>query len=75
MLKYLSTEVRDCYVHAEACARKAEGALNGETREDFLTLERSWLALAHSYEFAARVFDYTDEARRRQDKRRGAEPK
>jgi hypothetical protein len=75
MLKHLSTEVRDCYVHAEACARKAESALDDETRQDFVTLERSWLALAHSYEFAAKVFDYTSEARRRQEKWRGAAPK
>jgi hypothetical protein len=72
MLKSLSKEVRGCYAHAEACARKAENAFNEEMRADFLSLEQSWLTLARSYEFAAQLLDYTNEARRVRDKWRGA---
>ena len=50
MRENLSKEMRDCYAHAKACARKAEDALTEEGLADFLRLEQSWLALARSYE-------------------------
>ena len=67
MLHSLSSQIRDCYAHAEACARKAEAAFNNEMREDFLRLEKSWLTLARSYEFAVQLADYARENNRRSD--------
>jgi hypothetical protein len=55
MLQNLSQDVRDCYRRAEDCAEKARGAATEELREDFLRLEKSWLTLAHSYEFTDRL--------------------
>jgi hypothetical protein len=34
------------------CAGKAETAMNKECRDDYLRIEKSWINLAHSYEFA-----------------------
>jgi hypothetical protein len=55
MLQNLSQDVRECYRRAEDCAEKARGAPTEELREDFLRLEKSWLTLAHSYEFTDRL--------------------
>jgi hypothetical protein len=55
MLQDLSQDVRDCYRRAEDCAEKARGAATEELRADFLRLEKSWLMLAHSYEFTCRL--------------------
>ncbi len=65
MLQTLSSQIRDCYAHAEACAGKAEAAFNDEMREDFLRLEKSWLTLARSYEFAVQLSDYVRQNKRR----------
>jgi hypothetical protein len=51
MLRQLSSEVRDCYARAEDCALSAAEAATDKARNDFLRLERSWLALARSYKF------------------------
>jgi hypothetical protein len=56
----LSTEVRECYTHAEECARQAATQSDPTLRRDFLDLEQRWLKLAHSYEFAARVGAFAD---------------
>jgi hypothetical protein len=68
MLQNLSEEVRACYTRAEECARKAETALSDEMRADFLRLERSWLNLARSYQFAQQLLAFTNEVKRRKDK-------
>ena len=57
MLQNLRKEIRDCYVRAERCARNAEAALTEDVRKDFLDLEKFWLNLARSYEFAEQLLD------------------
>lgn len=42
----------DCYQHADHCARQAEQQRDPKLREDFRYLERGWLKLARSLEFA-----------------------
>ena len=46
MLKSVIDEIRDCYKHAEACARQAAAQTDGSLRKDFLALEAAWLKLA-----------------------------
>ena len=46
-----------------------EGALTPAAKKDFLDMERRWLSLARSYEFAERLSDFTAPfGRRRQTK-------
>ena len=59
MLQNLSEEIRECYHRAEECKRLAEGALTESGKADFLDMERRWLALARSYEFAERLSSFT----------------
>jgi hypothetical protein len=54
MLKVLTSDVRECYRHAEECARQAHAISNPELRRDFLDLELRWLKLARSYEVSER---------------------
>jgi hypothetical protein len=65
----LSKEIQDCREHAAHCARKADLAVSDEAREDFLRLQRSWLDLAHSYEFAEQLLTYSNEVRQRRARR------
>jgi hypothetical protein len=51
----VSEEIRGCLRHAEECARKAREANKPKLREDFLEMERRWLRLAHSYQFAKKL--------------------
>jgi hypothetical protein len=55
MLDNLNEELRGCFRHAEECARKAREATRPKLREDFLEMERRWLRLAHSYQFARQL--------------------
>jgi hypothetical protein len=55
MLDNLNEELRGCFRHAEECARKAREATRPKLREDFLEMERRWLRLAHSYQFARKL--------------------
>jgi hypothetical protein len=73
MLESLSREIRDCYQRAEACARMADAALHEAMRLDLLRLEQSWLNLARSYEFAARLVDFTGYTRRTPSPQRRAD--
>ena len=59
MLKNLSEEIRECYRHAEDCARKAAEQTDPGLRDDFLRLEKRWLDLARSMEFAERLNSFT----------------
>ena len=68
MLSNLSDEIRRCYERAHECGRKAQAAFNEESRQDFLTLERNWPALAQSYEFTARLADFNNETKRQRDR-------
>ena len=53
--KALSDKALDCYQHADHCARQAEQQRDAKLREDFRYLERGWLKLAPSLEFAERT--------------------
>ena len=57
MLDTLSEEIRGCL--REECARKAREANKPRLREDFLEMERRWLRLAHSYQFAKKLKSYS----------------
>jgi len=46
MLNNLSEQIRDCYRHAQDCARKASEETDPNLKQDFLELEESWLFLA-----------------------------
>jgi hypothetical protein len=61
MLRKLGDEVRACYAHADDCAHRAQGAHNDGMREGFLRLQKSWLTLARSYEFAEQLLDFPKE--------------
>jgi hypothetical protein len=61
VLLTLSDEIRDCYRLAEDARRKADGAIDPLTKNDFLDLERRRLFLAHSYEFTERLTHFTAE--------------
>jgi hypothetical protein len=65
MLNSLSEHIRDCYAHAEDCARKAAAQTDSQLKQDFLDMERRWLTLAKSYELSQRLDDFSDEAGRR----------
>src|SRR5215475_8443946 len=64
MLRKLSSEMADCYAHAETCARMAAQAA-GKERDDYLGLQQRWLTLARSYDFSERLNDFSEENTRR----------
>jgi hypothetical protein len=64
MLENLSEQIRNCYEHAEFCARKATEQSDPLLKRDYLELEQRWLTLARSYDLSERASDFTDEARR-----------
>jgi hypothetical protein len=60
MLQKLDSEIRECYRHAAECSRRADESQDSFTRQDFLDAEKRWLCLAHSYEFAERLSNFTE---------------
>ena len=60
MLKSVSEEIRNCYAHAETCARQAAEQTDPKLREDFLALKAAWLKLAR-----LRETDLSDRIRER----------
>jgi hypothetical protein len=46
----VSEQIRECYRHADHCARHAKEARDPALRQAFLDCERSWRKLARSYE-------------------------
>ena len=62
MLRNLS---REASAQADDCARKATEAVTEQSQNDYLRNQQSWLALAHSYEFAERLLDFFKNKRRR----------
>jgi hypothetical protein len=62
VLQNLSREIRECYHRAGECRRLAEATLIESTKADYLDMERRWLSLAHSYEFAERLSNFTTTA-------------
>jgi hypothetical protein len=68
MLQNLSREIRECLLLAEQSKRMAETALTSAAREDYLDMEQRWLSLAHSYEFAERLCNFTELFRERRNR-------
>ena len=64
MLNNLSEQIRDCYRHAQNCARKAAEQADPNLKQDFLELEESWL-LSISFTFNERLGDSSDVMNRR----------
>jgi hypothetical protein len=60
MLQNLSEEERLCHERAESCARAAKEAPNDDIRGHYECLEKSWLTLGRSYEFARRLGAFLD---------------
>jgi hypothetical protein len=52
VLHNLSENIRQCYRHAEDCARKAADQADPKAKQNFLDLEQRWLSLARSFEFS-----------------------
>jgi hypothetical protein len=69
MLQKLNEEVQECYRHADECRQRAEKAFIEKSRQEFLDMERRWLSLAHSYEFAEQLSNYVEPFRNRNRKR------
>lgn len=65
MLESMSEQIRECYEHAEECARKAAAQTDPGLKQDFLDMERRWLALARSFELSQRLSDFSPEATQR----------
>ena len=65
MLQKLDSEIRECYRHAAECSRSADQDRDLFKKQDFLDMEKRWLCLARSYEFAERLSNFTQPVRRR----------
>ena len=55
MLQNHSEEIRECLRRAEECKRMSRAALSPSAIQEYLEMERRWLALARSYEFTERL--------------------
>ena len=51
----MSEQIRECYVHADQCARHAKEVRDPALREAFLDCERRWRKFARSYEISERI--------------------
>jgi hypothetical protein len=69
MLQELSKEIQECYRHAAECRQRAERTFTEKGRQGFLDMERRWLSLAHSYEFAEGLANYVEPFRKPNRKR------
>jgi hypothetical protein len=69
LLQELSKEIQECYRHAAECRQRAERTFTEKGRQEFLDMERRWLSLAHSYEFAEGLANYVEPFRKLNRKR------
>jgi len=67
MLRKLSNEISECYRLAEQAREWAEEASDPRIRHDYLSVERSWLLLARSYDFSERLTRFTKNRTRNSD--------
>ena len=63
----LSDKVRGCLEHAENCANRARIECDPNIARDFLEMERRWLRLARSYQFAEQLDAFSKYNKKRQD--------
>ena len=59
MLQKLKTEIAECYQRALALSGARTNPAIWRLSQDFLDMERRWTQLAHSYEFAERLSNFT----------------
>src|SRR5262245_52453856 len=62
MLEQQSAFIRHCYERAARAKLAAAAARVQADRDDYLKIERNWLALAHSQAFAERISRYLSHA-------------
>jgi PAS domain S-box-containing protein len=73
MLRKLSVQVQTCFDRALDAKRRADGTADPARKAELHRFEKSWLALAESYELTERLTDFTAENagwRRRFNERR-----
>ena len=58
-LQTLREKIETCRKYAPQCACRAQTTDNKTAREGYLRIEKSWINLSHSYEFAAQVLKVT----------------
>jgi hypothetical protein len=66
MLQTLDSEIHECYRHAAECSRSADQSRDWLTKQDFIEIEKRWLCLASSYEFAEQLSNFSEPFRNRQ---------
>ena len=66
MLQKLTNEIAECYRRAHESREAAKRTSDPSLKQDLLDMERRWISLAHSYEFAERLSNFTAEVRRSQ---------
>jgi hypothetical protein len=66
MLSNLSDQIRDCHHRAEEARQQADATTDATLKAIFLDMERRWLMLVRSYEFAESLGEFTKESKRRQ---------
>jgi hypothetical protein len=62
-----SEQVRECLRRAEESAQRAKVEPDPALARDFLDMERRWLSLARSYQFAEQVETFTNHNKKRLD--------
>jgi hypothetical protein len=65
MLQNLSEEFRECLRLAEECNQLSKTALTPSAIKSYLDMERRWLALARSYEFAEGLSRFVEPSSRK----------
>jgi hypothetical protein len=56
-MQNLSADIAECYLRASQARERARSACDSRLEQDFLKMERRWLALAHSYELTDWIQD------------------
>ena len=59
MLQTLDSEIHECYRHAAECSRSADQSRDWLTKQNFIEMEKRWLCLARSYEFAEQLSNFS----------------
>jgi hypothetical protein len=64
MLQKLNKELSECYGRALECRRRADDSSDPGSKQDFLDMEQRWIQLAHSYDFAECLSNFTAPSRK-----------
>ena len=63
-MQKLSEDIAECHTHAAQCRTRAKRAIDPKIKQEYLDMERRWLSMARSHEFAEQLLDFTDKVRR-----------